>query len=221
MPQRWCCIVPGSLLFSEGICLRGTREAYEFYMNSHREQTVRKGFTHTCKTGFRGQREMEGQWTRRTRLNQGNKAALCPSCHLLLGRLTKLSPAGGGNGHDIDKYKSTGQFIVTLSARPEPLLCKGAKGKRVTGRMPFGVAYTHHRQQLWGAFALTSRCRRVRVCELIWTPAGGNCCTRLHLKKFDSLEIERNTTQRKLSKNIVLKLRTFVLKNRVSTFWYQ
>jgi len=29
------------------------------------------------------------------------------------------------------------------------------------------------------------------------------------------------STQRKLSKNIVLELRTFVLKNRVSTFWYQ
>jgi len=28
-------------------------------------------------------------------------------------------------------------------------------------------------------------------------------------------------TQRKLSKNTVLELRTFVLKNRVSTFWYQ
>jgi len=27
--------------------------------------------------------------------------------------------------------------------------------------------------------------------------------------------------QRKPSKNIVLELRTFVLKNRVSTFWYQ
>jgi len=28
-------------------------------------------------------------------------------------------------------------------------------------------------------------------------------------------------TQREVSKNIVLELRTFVLKNRVSTFWYQ
>jgi len=27
--------------------------------------------------------------------------------------------------------------------------------------------------------------------------------------------------QRKLSKNIVLELRTFVLKNRGSTFWYR
>jgi len=30
-----------------------------------------------------------------------------------------------------------------------------------------------------------------------------------------------NTMQREISKNIVLELRTFVLKNRVSTFWYQ
>jgi len=30
-----------------------------------------------------------------------------------------------------------------------------------------------------------------------------------------------NTTQREISKNIVLELRTFVLKTRVSTFWYQ
>jgi len=28
-------------------------------------------------------------------------------------------------------------------------------------------------------------------------------------------------SQRKLSKNIVLELRTFVLRNRVGTFWYQ
>jgi len=28
-------------------------------------------------------------------------------------------------------------------------------------------------------------------------------------------------TQRKLFKHIFLELRTFVLKNRVSTFWYQ
>jgi len=28
-------------------------------------------------------------------------------------------------------------------------------------------------------------------------------------------------TQREISKNIVIELRTFVLKNRVSIFWYQ
>jgi len=30
-----------------------------------------------------------------------------------------------------------------------------------------------------------------------------------------------NTIQREISKNIVLELRTFVLKNRVITFWNQ
>jgi len=32
---------------------------------------------------------------------------------------------------------------------------------------------------------------------------------------------DKKSTQREISKNIVLELRTFVLKDRESTFWYQ
>jgi len=35
------------------------------------------------------------------------------------------------------------------------------------------------------------------------------------------LLFESQHAQREISKNIVLELRTFVLKYRVSTFWYQ
>jgi len=40
-------------------------------------------------------------------------------------------------------------------------------------------------------------------------------------KKKAALKKVFETTQRKKFKYIVLELRTFVLKNRVSTFWYQ
>jgi len=41
--------------------LRGTREAYEFNMNSHRGQNLRKGFTHTCKAEFILKKERDGE----------------------------------------------------------------------------------------------------------------------------------------------------------------
>jgi len=36
-----------------------------------------------------------------------------------------------------------------------------------------------------------------------------------------SWKLNKKVTQREIAKNNVLELRTFVLKNRVSTFWYQ
>jgi len=38
---------------------------------------------------------------------------------------------------------------------------------------------------------------------------------------YNRILINCNATQRELFKYIVLELRTFALKNRLSTFWYQ